>query len=117
LGASLRAAARILSWLAPLCGLGERTPCYQSVRQWLLRVGDKKVLLIVGLRLSQWQRGEPLQQRDLELLAALPETSSTGESLADHLEELEPQLGVPRAIVSDGARELRLGAPDPRSFD
>jgi len=39
----------------------------------------------------------------------LPETSSTGESLADHLEELEPQLGVPRAIVSDGARELRLG--------
>jgi hypothetical protein len=134
LGASLRATARILSWLAPLCGLGERTPCYQSVRQWLLRVGlhalsqprqrsddwiwmldhtqqlgDKKVLLVVGLRLSQWRRGEPLQQRDLELLAVLPETSTTGESLAEHLQELESQLGVPRAIVSDGARELRLG--------
>ena len=133
-GASLRAAARILGWLAPTLGLGERTPCYQAVRQWLLRVGlhallhprergddwiwlidhtqqlgDKKVLLIVGLRLAQWQRGEPLQQRDLQLLAVHPETHSTGESLAEHLQELQQQTGMPRAIVSDGARDLRLG--------
>jgi hypothetical protein len=133
-GASLRAAAKILSWLVPALGLGTRTPCYQAVRHWLLQVGlhelqrersrgndwvwlidhtqqlgDKKVLLIVGLRLAQWRRDEPLAQRDLQLLAVHPEANSTGESLDGHLEELSQRVGAPRAIVSDGARDLRLG--------
>jgi hypothetical protein len=133
-GASLRAAARILSWMLPDMKLGKRAPCYQTVRQWLLRVGlhtltnarprsddrvwivdhtqqlgDKKVLLIVGLRLSAWLAGRPLEHGDLELLVMHPETKSTGESLDQHFEALQERVGMPRGIISDGARDLRLG--------
>jgi hypothetical protein len=133
-GVSLRGAARILAWLAPALGLEGGAPCYQTVRQWTLRFGlyeltcprpasddwvwmvdhtqqqgDKKVLLIVGLRLSEWAADRPLEQRDLELLALHPETHATGESLDQHLEELSQRMGIPRAIVSDGASDLRLG--------
>lgn len=114
--------------------LGSRAPCYQTVRQWLLRVGlhtltsaqpagddwiwivdhtqqlgDKKILLIVGLRLSVWRAGQPLEHGDVELLVVHPETKSTGEGLAQHFEVLQERLGMPRGIVSDGARDLRLG--------
>ncbi|MCI0355542.1 MAG: hypothetical protein L0099_10965 [Acidobacteria bacterium] len=133
-GSGLRAAARILQWLLPACGLDDQAPTYQALRLWVLRVGlwelqrpreraddwiwivdhtqqlgDKKVLLIVGLRLSDWRRGEPLEHRDLSLLALEPVKSATGEGLAEECERLAQRTGVPRAIVSDGARDLRCG--------
>lgn len=133
-GSGLRAAARILQWLLPACGLDDRAPTYQTLRLWVLRLGlweltrpreqaedwiwivdhtqqlgDKKVLLIVGLRLSDWRRGEPLTHRDLSLLTLQPVTSATGEGLAKECERLAQRTGVPRAIVSDGARDLRCG--------
>jgi hypothetical protein len=132
-GVSLRAAARILSWLARE-GKWERAPCYQTVRLWLLRVGlhalsgpkprcddwvwfvdhtqqlgDKKLLLVVGLRLSDWKAERPLDHSDMVLLALHPETSSSGESLCRRLEEVFRIVGMPKAIVSDGARDLRRG--------
>lgn len=133
-GASLRATAKILRWMLPSMNLGKRSPCYQTVRGWMLRfglhsvkvarprgddwiwivdhtqqLGDKKVLLIVGMRLSDWLAGRPLEHSDLELLAVLPEAHGTGESLDKHLETLCRRVGMPRAIISDGARDLRLG--------
>lgn len=132
-GASLRVTARILSWLLPELRLGRRTPCYQTVRQWLLRIGlyelgrarsrgddwvwlvdhtqqlgDQKGLLIVGLRLSDWDRSRPLSHDDLEVLVLEPETTSTGESVCRHFDQLHQRLGAPRAVISDGASELRL---------
>jgi hypothetical protein len=133
-GTSLRAAARILEWLLPTFGLGSQSPSYHALRLWLLRVGlfelqrtkergedwvwivdhtqqlgDKKLLLIIGLRLSQWTPGEPLSYVDVRLLVLDPVTKATGEVLCQQLLRQAEQTGVPRAIVSDGARDLRLG--------
>lgn len=133
-GASLRATARILAWMLPECGVAADAPCYQTVRQWLLRVGlhqlqranngsgddwvwiidhtqqlgDMKVLLIVGLRLPDWKSDRPLEQSDVKLLLQEPEANSTAEIVSNHLQKLYQQIGAPRVIVSDGARDLRL---------
>lgn len=90
--ASLRAAAAVLKLLAPCLGLEDRSPCANSGRLWLLRVGlfelrrtltqasdwlwmmdhtiqlgPYKCLVIVGIRLSAWQSDRrSLQHADLK---------------------------------------------------
>lgn len=134
-GVRLRAAARILKWLLPLLGLGERAPTYFSLRLWLLRVGlhqlqlsrtpaddwvwivdhtqqlgETKVIIIIGLRLSQWKPGErPLEYADVQLLALEPVITSTGEVVNAQFERQAEKSGVPCAIVSDNGRDLRRG--------
>ena len=133
-GTPLRTTARVLQWLGPLMGLGVRTPCYHTVRLWFLRaglhqlqrplersddwiwivdhtqqLGDKKVLLIVGLRLADWTGEEPLQHTDVQLLALEPVTTSTGEVVCEQFTRLAKKTGTPRAIVSDDGADLRRG--------
>jgi hypothetical protein len=133
--ATQRATAAILDLVAPWLPGVEETPCANSGRLWLLRVGlheltrekEKaddwvwimdhtiqlgpwKCLVIVGLRLSDWNpdRG-PLCHEDLTLLNLTPMEQATGERVHEALLETISVTGVPRQIVSDEGTELKKG--------
>jgi hypothetical protein len=130
---SLRGAGRILEVLRGWLPGVQRAPAPNTGQWWLLRVGlyelqrskeaasdwvvlmdhtvqlgSVKCLLIVAVRLSVWEaqgRG-PLQQRDLVILALEPMRQSTGPQVQAHLERATGQIGTPRAVLTDGGRDL-----------
>ena len=133
---SLRAAARVLEVLeGGLPGL-EHTPTANAGQYWLLRmglhelqrpkematdwvwlvdhtvqIGRVKCLLIVAVRLSAWEsqgRGA-LEHRDLTILALEPMRESTGPLVQMHLERAAEQTGIPRAVLSDGGKDIKKG--------
>lgn len=133
--AGLRATASILNlygcWLP---GVSD-TPCANSGRNWLLRLGlyeltrpreqaddwawimdhtlqlgPYKSLVIVGVRLSVWrQNRRPLQHADLALLNLTPMEHSTGDAVHEALEQTVAVTGVPRLVLCDGGSELERG--------
>ena len=132
---SLRAAAAVLKLLAPSLGLEDRSPCANSGRLWMLRVGlfelrrtlttasdwlwmmdhtiqlgPYKCLVIVGIRLSVWLSDRrPLQHADLTLLNLTPMEKATGEAVCEQLEATVARTGVPQAVLSDEGTELKQG--------
>ena len=131
---SQRGSAAVLKLIAGLLPSLPRLPCANTGRLWLLRLGlyelirEKthaddwvwimdhtvqlgpwKCLLIVGLRLSAWDRTRPLEHRDLTLLNLTPMRHSTGEAVAEQLVSTVKQTGVPRAVLSDEGAELISG--------
>jgi hypothetical protein len=133
--AGQRCMAMVLKLVAPwLPGVSDM-PCANSVRMWLLRLGlyeltrakthaddwvwimdhtvqlgTLKVLLIVGMRLSQWEpRRGPLRHTDLSLLDLVPMRHSNSAVVAERLTAVAQRTGVPRAIVCDGGSDLRGG--------
>ena len=108
---------------------------YYSVRLWLLRVGlhqlnrpkeladdwmwiidhtmqlgERKCLIIVGLRQSAWNAEDRcLSHEDVQLIDLVPVTESTGEVVYRQLEAATAKTGVPRAIISDDGRDLHKG--------
>jgi hypothetical protein len=131
--ASLRAAAAILQLLAPGLGLEDRSPCANSGRLWLLRVGlfelqrtlakasdwlwmmdhtiqlgPYKCLVIVGIRLSVWQADRrPLQHSDLTLLNLTPMKTATGQAVFEQLQATVARTGIPQAVLSDEGTDLK----------
>ncbi len=131
---SLRAAVRVLKvlrgWLPGVAGV----PAANTGQWWLLRLGlyeltrpkgvaedwvwlvdhtiqlgQVKCLLITAVRLSAWEsqgRG-PLEHRDLAVLALEPMRQSNGPLVEAHFERAIRQTGVPRAILSDGGKDLK----------
>jgi len=134
-GVRLQRAAEVLglnwSWWAE----GGRVGTYYSLRLWLLRLGlyqlcrpkqraddwmwlidhtmqmgERKCLIIVGLRRSAWEaEPRPLNHADVELIDLQPVTESTGEVVYRQLEAATAKTGVPRAIISDEGRDLHRG--------
>jgi len=133
--ASQRATAAFLrliqSWLPGV----EATPCANTGRMWLLRLGlheltrEKeraddwvwimdhtlqlgpwKCLVIVGVRLNRWrQNPRPLVHEDLVLLNLTPMDEATGDWVYQAMCQTVGETGVPREIVSDGGGELQRG--------
>lgn len=131
---SLRAAARVLEVLRGWLPGVEHSPAANTGQWWLLRLGlyeltrpkevaedwvwlvdhtiqlgQVKCLLMVAVRLSAWEsqgRG-PLGHRDLAVLTLEPMRQSTGPLVEAHLERAISQTGVPRAILSDGGKDLK----------
>ena len=133
--ASQRATAAFLrlihSWLPGV----EATPCANTGRMWLLRLGlheltrEKeqaddwvwimdhtlqlgpwKCLVIVGVRLHLWrQNPRPLTHGDLTLLNLTPMDEATGDWVYQAMCETVAATGIPRGIVSDGGGELQRG--------
>ncbi len=119
------------SWWAD----GGNVGTYYSVRLWLLRLGlhqlnrpkeladdwmwiidhtmqlgERKCLIIVGLRQSAWDAGDRcLSHEDVQLIDLVPVTESTGEVVYRQLEAATAKTGVPRAIISDDGRDLHKG--------
>jgi hypothetical protein len=127
---SLAAVLRMVSrWLPG----GAATPCANTARLWLLRLGlyeltrprrkaadwvwildhtvqlgPHKALAIVGVRLSRWKQ-RPLRHDDVTVLDITPMLRSTGEAVELRLAAVAEKTGVPRAIVCDGGTDLRCG--------
>ena len=134
-GTHLKRVASVLalnwSWWAD----GGAVGTYYSVRLWLLRLGlyqlnrpqeladdwmwiidhtmqlgERKCLIIVGLRQSAWDAEDRrLSHEDVQLIDLQPVTTSTGEVVYQQLEAATAKTGVPRAIISDDGRDLHKG--------
>lgn len=73
-----------------------------------IQLGNTRVLLIVGLRLSAWEakgRGA-LGHQDVQVMLLEPVQQSNAEIVRSQLETVARQSGAPRAILSDQCREL-----------
>ena len=125
----------MLQLVGPWLPGAHETPCANTGRMWLLRLGlyeltrpkpkaddwlwildhtvqlgGMKALVIVGIRLSQWaeQRG-PLCHEDLTVLDVMPMRHSSGAAVEARLEVVAQQTGTPRAILGDGGTDLKCG--------
>jgi hypothetical protein len=74
-----------------------------------MQLGERKCLILVGLRQSNWDADDRvLVQEDVELIDLVPVTESNGEVVFRQL-EAAAKTGIPRAIVSDGGPDLHRG--------
>jgi len=104
------------SWLLRL-GLHELLRCKEKADDWVfivdhtLQLGAMKCLVIVGLRLSVWNKlTAPLRHQDLTLLTLEPVEKSSGEIVHRQLEAAAEKVGVPVAILSDEGSDITGGA-------
>lgn len=137
---SLRGASGALAQFLPYLdgNRKHRPPCPNTGVNWLLRVGlyelvrplevaedwvwivdhtvqlgSVRCLVIVGCRLSEFQQLQrPLTHQDLSLIALEPSTSSDSRTVEAELRKAALRTGVPRAILSDGARNLKRAIRD-----
>lgn len=132
----LRGAARAIKLLFAWLGLKQKTPSRTSIRNWLQRlgiakmteplgddedlvimadhsnqIGTEKVLAVLGVKTSALpQPGQALQQQHVRVLEVKPGTSWKTDDMQREYESLADRYGTPRAVLVDGATELREGA-------
>jgi hypothetical protein len=113
--ASLPEASTVRWWLQRLGLFALREPLEQA-EDWVwiidhsIQLGDTKVCVVLGLRLSQLPpMGQALRHEDVRTLAVLPVESSTGEIVAEQFEELVHRTGIPRQIASDRGGDVKKG--------
>ena len=134
--AGQRSLAAVLRMVSPWLPGGAVTPCANTGRMWLLRLGlyelmrprrkaedwvwildhtvqlgPHKALVILGIRLSRWKR-RPLRHDDVAVLDITPMLHSTGEAVESRLKAVVEKTGIPRAIICDGGTDLRRGIAD-----
>jgi len=114
--ASLPEASTVRWWLQRLGLFALREPLEQA-EDWVwiidhsIQLGDTKVCVVLGLRLSQLPPpGQALRHEDMQALAVLPVQHSTGEVVAEQLEEVARRTGIPRQIVSDRGGDVKKGS-------
>ncbi|MFN0062844.1 MAG: hypothetical protein ACKVPX_10035 [Myxococcaceae bacterium] len=137
----LRPAIRALTIFFAWLGVEERVPTYQSVRSWMQRLGLHRLQsaqaknggvwltdhshqigkekIFVVLRVPERHPGTPVRQDEAEFLAIVPRESWKREDVGEEYRKIANRFGVPRAVASDGAVELRepvatLGTPENR---
>lgn len=118
------------------CGIPLASASYYTVRLWLLRLGlyhlsrpkqqaddwmwiidhtvqlgDRKCLVIVGLRQSAWEQAESrvLSHEDVQLIDLQPVVQSNGKVVYQQLKAAATKTGEPRAIISDRGSDLHCG--------
>ena len=132
----LRPAERVLRIVWEWLGVKQPLPDWTTIRMWLLRVGvatlrepiepaddwiwmadhsnqigPEKALVVLGVRASQLPPpGKTLKHEDVHLLTVRPGTAWKREDMGLIYCELAKQYGIPRAVLCDGAVELRDGA-------
>ena len=132
----LRGTQAVLRILFEWLGLEQKIPDWTTIRNWMQRlgvaaleepaepaddwiwmadhsnqIGPEKALVVLGVRASQLPPpGTPLAHADLRVLAVKPDTAWKREDMAHAYEELAQRFGAPRAVLVDGAAELRDGA-------
>ena len=134
-GTRLQRVSAVLSMHWKWCGLDVLAASYSSVRLWLLRLGlyqlnrpkaraddwmwimdhtmqlgERKCLIIVGIRQSAWNgQQRVLGHEDVELIDLVPVTESNGQVVYGQLKAAAAKTGIPRAIISDGGSDLHAG--------
>jgi len=132
----LRPTERVLKIVWEWLGVQQQLPAWTTIRTWLLRVGvatlrepieaaddwiwmadhsnqigPEKALVVLGVRAAQLPPpGETLKHKDVHLLTVRPGTTWKREDMGAAYAELAEQYGTPRAVLCDGAVELRDGA-------
>ena len=132
----LRATEAVLRIVFEWLGIPAAVPHWTTIRTWMQRlgvaameepleraddwvwladhsnqIGPEKVLVVLGVRASQLPPpGTPLRHEDVRVLAVQPGTTWKTENVAAVYESLAQRHGAPRAVLSDGAAELRDGA-------
>ena len=128
------AAALTMSW--HWANIDAVAASYYSVRLWLLRlglyrlnspkeiaedwmwivdhtlqIGDRKCLIIVGIRQSAWEQldSRVLRHEDVDLIDLQPVTESNGQVVYRQLQAASAKMGAPRVIVSDAGSDLHHG--------
>lgn len=122
----------IFEWL----GIKAKVPSWDSIRSWACRVGvaqlelpieraddwiwlvdhsnqigSEKVLVILGIRVSDLPNpGETLRRDQMCVLAVVAGKDWKCEDVRREYENLANQMGAPRYLVTDGAIELRDSA-------
>ncbi len=106
----------IRSWLQRV-GLAALKEPIEPAKDWVWmadhsnQIGPEKVLVVLGVRASCMPPpGSALKHEDVRLLTVRPGTKWKREDMAAIYAELAEQYGHPRAVLSDGAVELRDGA-------
>jgi hypothetical protein len=131
-----RGASRTLEIAFDWLGVQQKIPHWTAVRNWVQRlglaamkepiepaddwawlvdhsnqIGPEKALVILGIRASQMPPpGTALKHEDLRPLLVQPGTRWKREDMAAVYAELAERCGAPRAVLTDGAVELRDGA-------
>jgi hypothetical protein len=134
-GTRLQRVADVLAMHWNWCRLEVAAASYYSVRLWLLRLGlyqlrrpkeraddwmwimdhtmqlgDRKCLIVVGIRQSAWNAEDRvLDHDDVDLIDLVPVIESNGKVVYQQLKAAAAKTGVPRAIVSDGGSDLHAG--------
>lgn len=135
-GAALRAVPRIFEIMHAPLGPQSITPSASAVRSWVQRlglfalqevlpvaddwllmidhtiqVGTVKAGVIVGIRQSELPSpSRPLKHTDLHLIGLHPVETSTGEIVAEQLEQAARRVGIPRQICSDHGSDVKKGS-------
>lgn len=128
----LRASGDVLRIVFDWLGQSQRIPDWTTIRGWCQRIGlaqlsepgrhgdwiwivdhsnqigQEKVLVILGVRASEIpERGSTLALSAVKLLMLRVGKQWSRVEMRQAYQDLEKQLGTPRAILSDGAVELR----------
>lgn len=128
----MRSTVRVMKIVFDWLKLKIRLPAKDTIRVWLQRlgvarmkktgplkdavwlvdesvqIGKEKVLGVLAVERERFETiGRPLAQKDLHVLAVRPATSWTAEEVAKVYTELSTTHNPPRAIVTDGAKNLR----------
>ena len=132
-GSSFRGVAASLALVAQRYDFPARTPSYSAIRWWVIRlgcyalccvlpkdrpwvwmidhtlqVGEIKLFVIIGCPVSDVPFGQrDLRLADLRLIALVPMTEATHETVLAELEKAIARTGVPRSIVSVGGEFQR----------
>jgi hypothetical protein len=85
----------------------ERADDWMWIADHTIQLGDRKCLVIVGIRQSAWDR--VLSHEDVNLIDLVPVTESNGKIVYRQLEAAAAKTGVPRAITSDAGSDLHCG--------
>ena len=134
--AGFRGAERVMKIMFDWLGVEQKVPRWTTIRNWLQRlgvaymkepleaaedwiwmpdhsnqIGPEKVLTVLAIRASQLPPpGEALTHEHVRVLLVQPGTEWKREDMAKLYTQLAEQYGAPRAVVCDGAVELREGA-------
>ena len=132
----LRGTQAVLQIVFEWLGLEQKVPDWTTIRNWMQRlgvaaleepaepaddwiwmadhsnqIGPEKAFVVLGVRASQLPPpGTPLTHANVRVLAVDPDTTWKREDMARAYEELAERFGTPRAVLVDGASELRDGA-------
>lgn len=132
----LRPASRVLKLMFYWLDVKQKVPHPTAIRNWLQRVGvaaikepieeavdwvwmvdhsnqigPEKALVVLGVRASKLPPpGIALKHEDVRVLTVRPGIHWKREDMATVYEELADKFGTPRAVLMDGAVELRDGA-------
>jgi len=131
----LRGAHRVLKMFFEWLELDQKIPSRTTIRNWLQRlgvaniqnadpsdedyvmlvdhscqIGKEKVLLALGVKTSQLVPGKAITHEDVEVLDIQVGSEWKTVNMEQAYETITSRHGIPRAILSDGAVELRDGA-------